>query len=55
MAAGDITIGLAAKNALLARLKATAMEGGNHPTPSEKSMELANILKDVITAVTPTG
>lgn len=55
MAAGDVVIGAAAKLALLERLKATTMEGGTHPTPSEKSMELANILKDFVTAITVTG
>lgn len=55
MAAGDIVIGAAAKLALLERLKASVMEGGTHQLPSEKSMELADILKDLITAVTPTG
>jgi len=54
MAAGDVTIGAAAQTALLERLKATKMEGGTLPTPSEKSMELANILKDFVTAITIT-
>ncbi len=55
MAAGDVTISTADKAALIARCKATKIEGGTFPDPVQKSMELADILRDFVNAVTPTG
>lgn len=53
--AGEIIILTAAKTILLARLKASALQGGTFPSPFQKSMELADILHEVITAVVPDG
>ena len=51
---GEIIIKAAAKTLLLGRLKPSVMFGGTHPSPHEKSMEIADILKDVITGVVVT-
>jgi len=55
MAEGEIIMTAAAKAALLVRLDPEVVEGGNFSTPSQKSTEMADILHDVIAAVTATG
>lgn len=55
MAAGDLILTTAAKAALLVRLRATELEGGKFSSPSQKNDELANILRDVVNGVQPTG
>jgi len=55
MAAGDLVLTDAARTALLARLKATALEGGSFSSPSQKNAELASILKDVVSGIQATG
>ncbi len=53
--AGKVVLDTNEKAALIARCKATKIEGGVFPDPVQKSMEIADILKEVITATTTTG
>jgi len=53
--AGKVVLSTGEKTALIARCKATKIEGGTFPDPVQKSMELADILKVFITATTSTG
>lgn len=55
MAAGDLVLTAVAKAALLVRLKATELEGGNFSSPSQKNAELRSIIKDLLNGVQPTG
>ncbi len=55
MAAGDLILTAAAKMALLARLEPTALQGGNFSSPDQKSMELKDILYDLVNGVAATG
>jgi len=53
--APEIIMTDAAKTALIVRLDPSKLEGGSFSTPSQKSTELADILHDVVYAVTATG
>lgn len=55
MADGEILMTDAAKQALLVRLDPETLGGGKFSTPSQKSTELALILREVIYAVDDTG
>ena len=54
MAAGDVTISDTNKKAYIARLEATALEGGGFSSPHQKIMELIDLLRALINAVTIT-
>lgn len=54
MAQGDVSLLKAEKDALLLRLEATALEGGSFSSPHQKTVEIASVLREVLTAVTVT-
>lgn len=55
MANGEVLMTAAAKAALLVRLDPETLGGGKFSTPSQKSTELALILREVVDAVDDTG
>ena len=55
MAAGDVTISSVNKALLIARCKATKISDGTFPDPIQKSTEIADVLRNFVNAITPTG